>query len=274
LKGEPLATVAQWALIAVFGGFAVALIAESLWPKYSWTWRERLRHLSRNFVMWLLLLLVVNALGAWLVNPLLAAAAQFRLGLLSMGPVPYWLAFVVGFVSADFSDYVLHRASHQWRPLWLLHAVHHSDQRLDVSSSLRQHPLFYVAVMALRVLLTFAIGAPIESLAVRDIASVVTSHLHHAAIAWTPAAVVRWQRWIGWLIVTPAAHWMHHDPDPALTNSNYGQFFSLWDHLFGTFRAPQLPTTESGLDALRAPHWHTVGGMLRMPWRARRYPKF
>ena len=267
-------TLAQWAWIAIFGGFAVTLVAETVWPRHAWSTRERLRHLARNLMLWLLLLLVVNALGAWLVNPLLAAAAQFRLGLLGMASVPYWLAFAIGFVTADFSDYVLHRASHQWRPLWLLHAVHHSDQRLDVSSSLRQHPLFYVAVMALRVLLTFAIGAPIESLAVRDICAVVTSHLHHAAIAWTPGAVTRWQRWIGWLIVTPAAHWMHHDPDPALTNSNYGQLFSLWDHLFGTFRAPQLPVHESGLDALRAPQWHTVGGMLQTPWRARHYDKF
>ena len=269
-----MATLAQWTWIAVFGGFAVTLVAESLWPKYAWTTRERWQHLSRNLVLWLMLLLVVNALAAWLVNPLFAAAAEFKLGVLSLWSTPYWLAFVIGFVAADFSDYVLHRASHQWRPLWLLHAVHHSDQRLDVSTSLRQHPLFYIAVMAVRVLLTFAIGAPIESLVARDLGAVLTSHLHHGAIAWTPAAMARWQRWMGWLIVTPAAHWMHHDPDPALTNSNYGQFFSVWDHLFGTFRAPQLPTHDSGLDALRAPDWHTVGGMLRMPWRARHYDKF
>lgn len=268
-----MTTLAWVTWVAVFGGFAVMLIAESLWPKHAWTERERWRHLSRNLAMWLALLLVVNVLSVWLVAPILTVAAQFRLGLLGVWSAPYWLAFVIGFVSADFSDYVLHRASHRWRPLWLLHAVHHSDQRLDVSSSLRQHPLVYVAVMTIRVLITLAIGAPIEALAVRDICAVVTSHLHHAAIAWTPRAIARWQRWTGWLIVTPAAHWMHHDPDPALTNSNYGQVLSLWDQLFGTFQAPVLPTRDSGLDALRTPEWHTVGGMLLTPWRARGYPK-
>ncbi len=261
-------------LIALFGGFAVTAVAETLWPRYTWSARERAVHLLRNLALWLLFVVVVSVFNAWLLVPLTANAHQFRLGLLNLWQSPYWLAFAIGFLTADFSDYVLHRASHQWRPLWLLHAVHHSDPKLDVSTSLRQHPLFFVASLVLRVLLTFAIGAPIESLIVRDLCGVVTSHLHHAAIGWTPAAVTRWQRWIGWLVVTPAAHWMHHDPEPALTNSNYGQVLSLWDHLFGTFRAPAIPVNDSGLDALRAPQWQSVGGMLMTPWRARRYERF
>lgn len=261
-------------LIALFGGFAVTALAETVWPRYTWSPRERALHLLRNFALWLLFVVVVSAFNSWILAPLVANARMFRLGLLNLWQCPYWLAFLIGFLTADFSDYVLHRASHQWRPLWLLHAVHHSDPRLDVSTSLRQHPLFYVASLTLRVLLTFAIGAPIESLIVRDLCGVVTSHLHHAAIGWTSLAVTRWQRWVGWLIVTPAAHWMHHDPEPALTNSNYGQILSLWDHLFGTFRAPVLPVHDSGLDALRAPEWHTVRGMLMTPWRARRYERF
>ncbi len=261
-------------LIALFGGFAVTALAETLWPRHGWSARERLTHLLRNLALWALFLIVVSLLSTTLLVPLSDAARTYRLGLLNLWPTPYWLAFAVGFLLADFSDYVLHRLSHQWRPLWLLHAVHHSDPKLDVSTSLRQHPLFYVASLTVRVLLTFAIGAPIESLIVRDLCGVVTSHLHHAAIGWTPAAVTRWQRWIGWLIVTPAAHWMHHDPEPALTNSNYGQVLSLWDHLFGTFRQPQLPARDSGLDALRAPQWQTVAGMLLTPWRARRFDRF
>ncbi len=267
-------TVEQLGFYVLFGGFALTALAETLWPRYAWTLRERAQHLARNLVLWALFLLVISLLVNWLLAPLSAAARMHGLGLLNLWPVPYWLAFIIGFLFADFSDYVLHRASHRFRALWLLHAVHHSDPRLDVSTSLRQHPLFFVATLSIRALLTVALGAPVEAHAVRDVCGVATSHLHHAAIGWTAKGIACWQRWIGWLIVTPAAHWAHHDPDPALTNSNYGQVLSLWDHLFGTFHPPALPTRDSGLDALRDGRWQTVTGMLLTPWRARRFDRF
>ena len=141
-------------VIALFGGFAVTALAETVWPRYTWSPRERSLHLLRNFALWLLFVVVVSAFNSLILAPLVANARMFRLGLLNLWQCPYWLAFLIGFLTADFSDYVLHRASHQWRPLWLLHAVHHSDPKLDVSTSLRQHPLFYVASLTLRVLLT------------------------------------------------------------------------------------------------------------------------
>lgn len=266
---ESLALYEQIGFGLLFGGFALTAIAETVWPRYDWSLRTRAAHLARNFVLWLLFLVVVNLLSALALAPVTSVARTHGLGLLNLVVLPGWLAWVIGFLLADFSDYVLHRASHAWRPLWLLHAVHHSDPRLDVSTSLRQHPLFFLATLTARLLLMLAFGAPLEALLVRDLCGVLTSHLHHAAIAWTDAGIARWQRWAGWLLVTPVAHWMHHDPTPALTNSNFGQVLVLWDRLFGTFRAPQRPVRESGLDALRAPAWHTVAGMLRTPWRAR-----
>jgi sterol desaturase/sphingolipid hydroxylase (fatty acid hydroxylase superfamily) len=261
-------------LAVLIGGFALVAIAETLWPRYDWTWQSRLRHGGTNLALWLLLLAAF-----WLLNPLILAPARemgslLGVGLLNLVSLPYAVAFAIGFLFADFSDYLLHRASHQWRPLWLLHAVHHSDPHLDATTSLRQHPLFYVPAFLLRAVFILAIGAPIEALIVRDIAGVANSHLHHAAIAWTPNAVQRWQRMIGWLIVTPAAHWMHHAPNAEFTNSNYGQVLSLWDRLFGTFRAPVIPDGASGLDALRDPKWHTLTGLLATPWKARKYEKF
>jgi sterol desaturase/sphingolipid hydroxylase (fatty acid hydroxylase superfamily) len=267
-------TLQQFGFLILFGGFALAAIAESVWPRYVWTWQERLRHGATNLVLWVLLVLLFSNIEPWLLAPARNLTQFFGIGILQLWQTPYALAFAIGFLAADFSDYVLHRASHRWRALWLLHAVHHSDPKLDVSTSLRQHPLSSVPLLLIRIAFVFAIGAPIEALVVRDICGIATSHLHHAAIEWSPRAVQLWQRYIGWLIVTPAAHWMHHDPDPKLTNSNYGQVLSLWDHLFGTFRAPIIPENQSGLDALRDAKWHTVFGILATPWRARKYEKF
>ena len=262
-------TLETLGLYVLFGGFALTALAETVWPKYCWSPRERWRHLLRNLVLWASFIVVVSLLANWVLAPMTAATRLYRLGLLNLWSTPYWLAWVVGFLFADFSDYVLHRGSHRFRPLWLLHAVHHSDTRLDVSTSLRQHPLFFAATLSIRVLLLLALGAPIEALAVRDLCGVANSHLHHAAIAWTANGIARWQRWVGWLVVTPAAHWAHHDPTPELTDSNFGQVLSCWDHLFGTFYPPELLIRDSGLDALRDERWQTVRGMLLTPWSAR-----
>jgi sterol desaturase/sphingolipid hydroxylase (fatty acid hydroxylase superfamily) len=52
------------------------------------------------------------------------------------------------------------------------------------------------------------------------------------------------------LLVTPAMHHVHHSARRAETDSNYGDVFSLWDRLFGTYRSSNgesLATTRFGL---------------------------
>jgi sterol desaturase/sphingolipid hydroxylase (fatty acid hydroxylase superfamily) len=55
-------------------------------------------------------------------------------------------------------------------------------------------------------------------------------------------ANVEYLRWIklrlGWLLMTPDMHRVHHSPEARETNSNLGAAFSFWDRLFGTYVAP------------------------------------
>ncbi len=266
-------TLQSFLWVALLGGFALTAAAESVWPKHAWSVRERGLHLWRNFLLWIIVAVFLSAMTTLFFSPLQTAATQYNVGLLRNLNTPTWLAAVLGFLLADFSDYVFHRASHRFRVLWLLHSVHHSDPHLDVSTSLRQHPLSYGAIMFVRALWVMALGAPLWSLLLRDACSIITSHFHHAAVAWSPRIIALTERYIGWLIVPPTAHWLHHDPREALTNSNYGQLLSCWDRMFGTYLPSTLPTAGSGLNALSAPHWHTVRGMLMTPLSARRLTK-
>src|SRR5688572_20512879 len=54
---------------------------------------------------------------------------------------PGWLAFGVAIVFLDATTYLTHVLSHSIEPLWRLHAVHHADQVLDVTTTVRHHPL-------------------------------------------------------------------------------------------------------------------------------------
>lgn len=259
--------------IALFGGFAVALVAETVWPKYGWSSAERGKHMLRNLTLWIVVGAVLSVLSSVWFVPMQRMADALQVGVLRSLNAPLWLAAVVGFVVADFSDYVFHRASHRFRLLWLLHAVHHADMRLDASTSLRQHPLSYVFIVSVRLLIMLALGAPLWALMLRDMLAVLTSHLHHAAVAWSPRAIAWIERYLGWLVMPPTGHWLHHDPREAYTNSNYGQLLSVWDRLFGTYVPSTVAISGAGLSALTAPKWHSVFGMLMTPWWARRLPK-
>ena len=188
----------------------------------------------------------------------------------SLSLAPLWLAATLGFLAADLTDYGLHRLSHHWKSLWLLHSVHHSDRRLDASTTLRQHPLSQLPLLTMRVLGVVALGAPLWSLLLRDVLTIINSHFHHAAVAWSPRVIAWAELYVSWLIVPPTAHWLHHDPRESYTNCNYGGLLSWWDRIFATYVPGTRAAENSGLTALHSYSWHTVPGMLSTPWRARK----
>ena len=47
------------------------------------------------------------------------------------------LLFVCSFILLDFGEYVYHVIMHKIKRLWMIHAVHHSDEVVDVSTTLR-----------------------------------------------------------------------------------------------------------------------------------------
>jgi sterol desaturase/sphingolipid hydroxylase (fatty acid hydroxylase superfamily) len=267
-------TLDTLAWFALFGGLALVLLAETLWPRHTWSFRHRVVHFLHNALLWLVVIATLSFVSSALWTPLMNASQTYELGLLPLFGAPAWLAATVGFLVADFSDYVLHRASHRFRPLWLLHAVHHSDRHLDATTSLRQHPLSYLFILSVRALVIVAIGAPLWVLALRDVFAIITSHLHHAGIAWSPRSIAWMDRYVSWLIVPPTAHWLHHDPREEFTNSNYGQLLSWWDRLFGTYQPSTIAASGSGLSAMADDAWHHVWGLLMTPWRARKLQRF
>jgi hypothetical protein len=45
-------------------------------------------------------------------------------------------------------------------------------------------------------------------------------------------------------------HKIHHHEVRPQTDSNYGNIFSIWDHIFGTFQVMELSEIRYGLDVL------------------------
>src|SRR6202011_5571668 len=95
-------------------------------------------------------------LGIWLLNIVLAAfvfappeafrpqlEAAFGLSLPRWPIADLWLSFVAAFLLPDFLHYAVHRCQHAVPLLWRFHALHHSDPDVDVTTSVRHHPIEY-----------------------------------------------------------------------------------------------------------------------------------
>jgi sterol desaturase/sphingolipid hydroxylase (fatty acid hydroxylase superfamily) len=263
---ELLMFLKRLAMVVLFGGFVVALIAEMVFPTMnSARGTRRFAHACHNLLLWLAGIVLMSVVFGGMIWLILQWLQFRRIGILYFLPLPVWLHAIVAFMLLDAADYMFHRLSHNVRWLWLLHSVHHSDKHVDVTTNLRQHPLHVVPTELWNLVACAAIGAPAWVFLVHEIVSLGFAHLHHAAVRW-PRRV---DKALGWIVVTPRMHWGHHSPVMEHTNSNYGVILSVWDRWFGTIKAPVSGEPEFGLSALHDDRWHSAWGMLATPWRAR-----
>ena len=146
--------------------------------------------------------------------------------------------FSATFILLDFGEYVYHRIMHRVKRLWMFHIVHHSDMVVDVSTTLREHPGENFIRLTFTLLWVFISGATFWALLLRQIIqsfSTVFAHMN----CRLPEKL---DRIVGFFLITPNLHQVHHHFEQPYTDCNYGDVLSIWDRLFGTFK--RLPQTE------------------------------
>ena len=181
------------------------------------------------------------------------------------GSLPWWARLVLGLLALDAATYGLHVASHHILPLWRLHAVHHSDRALDVTTTVRHHPLEMVPAALVVGGCGALLGLTAWEVAIYSTSSFAVQLVGHAELRLPPGLM----RAVGLVLVTPEMHYLHHSRLEHETNSNYGQMFSIWDRLFGSFarRPPAVAseTIEFGLDTYADDRFHSLRGALLQP---------
>ncbi|WP_417242858.1 sterol desaturase family protein [Celeribacter sp.] len=172
-------------------------------------------------------------------------AVAISRGLPAPAPValigPVTVAFLM-WLASDMTTYWMHRAYHQIRVIWPLHAVHHSAEVMTPITAYRQHPLALVLSTVVKTAglgivqgLIAAFLAPDTTAATfagvnlfAMAANFAMANLHHSHI-W-----MRYPAWLERVVISPAQHQIHHSTRRAHYNSNYGQTLALWDWAFGT----------------------------------------
>ena len=140
-----------------------------------------------------------------------------------------WWAWVLIFFAEDFSYYWFHRISHTCRFFWASHVVHHSSQKYNLSTALRQTWTGQLTGTFVFWLWMALIGFhPIMIMMAQSISLIYQFWIHTEAIGKFPAP-------IEFIFNTPSHHRVHHSSEIRYLDSNHAGVLIIWDRMFGTF---------------------------------------
>jgi len=209
----------------------VLLALESFAPLYVFA-MKRWRHALPNLVL-TALVIAVNLLLAFVTIATVHWTTERGVGLLRWLELPPFWSLVVGILGLDLFAYFAHVAMHSSSFGWRMHQVHHTDEYVDVTTALRQHPCETLFRIAFQLAGIVVFGTPTLVVIIYLTISGLNAQLEHANIL-SPEGLDRLLQ-LFW--VTPNMHKAHHSRHRAETNSNYGNIFSIWDRLLGTYTA-------------------------------------
>lgn len=206
--------------------------------------------------------IIAGILVALIAVPLWAPALLLRPWITSQ---PAWLLALEGILLLDLLIYWTHRLSHEIGFFWRFHAVHHSSEKMDWISGIRQHPFDGVIIAAPAVVLVAA-GFQLEVIGGIAIVQTILGLLAHANVRWRVRPL--WK-----VVMTPEFHHWHHANEPESIHRNYSVGLPVWDLLWDTYYMPndRRPVTY-GHDEDMPGH---LPGQLWWPFRIdtrQRYP--
>lgn len=252
-----------WAVFV--GAFFAVAIWESLRPGRKPTWpteRRWANHAALFFIAAATRTLVTRLLPV----AVSAIAVANPWGLLNRDWQPQWLQFAATILLLDFAQYSFHRGFHSVSWLWRVHEVHHSDADFDVSTATRFHPIEVFGTQAAHLAVITLLAPPPFAVFLSELAALTLNFFEHAN-ASLPPSIERWARAI---FITPDIHRVHHSTEISDQSRNFGQIFSLWDRLFGSYRPQPLAGTASvalGIRELQDASSQRLTFLLREPFR-------
>lgn len=250
------------------GGFVILVFLAMTVAEVARPWRPTTNLAAARWIGNLALWAVVIGLDL-LIAPALAHVTAWLTAIRPPWSLPLWAQIAFGMPALDALTYGMHRAFHASDLLWRVHALHHTDPELDVTTTVRHHPAEWVImVLAVTAVGTVAGLSPII-IAIFGALNLSIQFFNHANTALPPrlAAI------LGRFVVTPELHRIHHSRQVRDAATSYGMILSIWDRLFGTFRTePELGSEriEFGLNEFRDRRSQRVDRMLWQPFLVRR----
>jgi len=257
--------IGAWAQLGVFVGLLVLLSV----LEYFFARRHQANTLKRRVAN--IGLIVAATISAQLIFPMATVALSLwtdahGIGLFQLVDWPASLEIFLCLIVLDFAIYWQHRFFHRFPALWRMHRVHHSDLLFDACLGIRFHPFEIVLSKAYKLAWIAILGPSVIAVIVYESLLLGFSLITHGNIR-LPAKLDAILRLV---FITPDFHRVHHSVHPEETDSNYGNILSVWDRLFGSYRAqPRDGHTNMliGLAEFRSSPEQTLGALLMQPFQ-------
>jgi sterol desaturase/sphingolipid hydroxylase (fatty acid hydroxylase superfamily) len=230
--------------LLIAGGLTFFWLIEGGIPLFKFKynkWKHAIPNLFFN-----LTLMIVNFPLAFLLVKSSDWVIANNFGIINWLPeMSLWLYSFLGVLFLDFfGAYLPHYIEHKIKPLWMIHLVHHTDHKVDTTTANRHHPLESVIRFLFTLFGVFAVGLPIGLVMLYQTLSVIATQFSHANIK-LPKKV---DHALSYVLVSPDMHKVHHHYVLPYTDSNYGNIFSIWDRIFGTFMKLDREKLVYGVD--------------------------
>ncbi|MGB3412232.1 MAG: sterol desaturase family protein [Microthrixaceae bacterium] len=181
------------------------------------------------------------------------------------------LAIGAAILGWDFIYYWNHRLQHESRIMWAIHVVHHSSERYNLSTALRQPWAESLGM--------FVPYGTMSLLGIRPSVIETARQVNLLYQYWIHTDAIRSIGTLEEVLNTPSHHRVHHGMDQKYLDRNHGSILIIWDRLFGTFqREEETPTygltknitTFNPLRIASHEHWEIIKDVARSDnWRDR-----
>lgn len=190
--------------------------------------RERWR---LNFLLMFINMLVLYAVVPMTTVTLALVSKDAGWGFINQVQMPFVPGFVLSVLLMDLARYGQHLLMHRLPVLWRIHRVHHADPDLDVTSSLRFHPIETLIGVLTDSVVIVALGVPAVAVVLYRMARVFASTIVHGNVRIPPELDSK----LRLVLVTPDMHRIHHSVLEQEQGCNLSGGLSWWDYLFGTY---------------------------------------
>jgi len=148
---------------------------------------------------------------------------------LGNGPVALGAA-ILGW---DFIYYWNHRLMHETRFMWAIHVVHHSSEKYNLSTALRQ-----TWADSLGLFVPYGL---LSVLGIRPELIETSRQLNLIYQYWIHTDAIRTIGPLEEVLNTASHHRVHHGKNKQYLDRNHGSILIIWDRLFGTFEREDEP---------------------------------
>lgn len=139
-----------------------------------------------------------------------------------------WWVWVLLILATDFLWYWYHRLGHEVNFFWAAHIVHHQSEEFNLTVSAR--------ITTFQALIRGMFWCALPLLGFHPVMVAVILTVHGAYSFFTHTQLIPKLGWLEHILITPSLHGVHHASDEKYLDKNYGDVFTFWDKMFGTFQ--------------------------------------